>query len=96
MFVLILQDIDGQLFTLGIYLTTITKISALVQIHSRELEQTFNPFFCTAPPKITVKAKGRSYCYVQLPHGKAEQKSQTLLAGVWLQEETYDLKHKKL
>lgn len=92
MFVLILQAIDGQLFSLGIYLTTITKISALVQIHSGELEQTFNPFFCTAPPKIPVKAKGRSYCCLQPPHGKVQQKSQTLLEGVWLQEETYNLK----
>lgn len=45
MFVLILQGKDGQVFSLGIYLTTITQISAPVQIHTGELEQTFNPFF---------------------------------------------------
>lgn len=64
----------GRLFSLGIYLTTITKISAPVQIHSGELEQTFNPVFCIAPPKITVKAKGRAYCCLQSPHGKVQQR----------------------
>lgn len=73
MLVLILQAIDGQVISLGIYLTTITQISGLVQIHTGDLEQTFNPFFCTAPPTITVKAKGRSYCCPQPPHVTARK-----------------------
>jgi len=73
MFVLILPSVARQLFSLGIYLTTITKSSAPVRIHPEELEQTFNPIFCTAPPKITVKAKSRSYCCLQTPHGKVRQ-----------------------
>lgn len=72
MFVLVLQSVAGQLVSLDIYLTTITKISAPVQIHPGELEQTFNPIFCIPPPKFTVKAKGRSYCCLQPSHGKAE------------------------
>lgn len=74
MFVLILQSMAGRLFSLGIYLTAITKISAPVQIHPGEVEQTFNPIFCTTPPKFTVKAKGRSYCCLQPPHGKVQQR----------------------
>lgn len=65
MFVLILQPAVGQLFSLDIYPTTITKISTTVQIHPGELKQTFNPIFCTPP----VKAKERCYCSLQPSHG---------------------------
>lgn len=74
MFVLVLQPVAGQLVSLDIYLTTITEISTLVQIHPGEPEQTFNPIFCIPPPKFTVKAKGRSYCCLQPSHGKAERR----------------------
>lgn len=95
MFVLILQAIDGQVFSLGIYLTAITQISALVQIHTGELEQTFNPFFCTAPPTITVKAKGRSYCCLQPPHSTARKPDSSPRRMV-TRGNRYNLKHKKL
>lgn len=97
MFVLVLQSVARRLFSLGIYLATITKISAPVQIHPRELKQTFNTIFCTDPPKITVKAEGRSYCCLQPPHGKVQQRARLFskVHGYKTRGNRHNLEHKK-